>query len=281
MKKIGILAIAGALLVGSGVQESFSSSLFYSDTFRSHTTEIRKVSQSIDALMSGNQQSNVFFIFGCMGAGKGTEIARLRDHVGAENIVVLKSCLKGANMPPYTFARTSVNNDPQLIPATKVLYIGDINWAIDSNPKASVVIVDETQFLGEKVANDFVELTNRYPNKLFLLYGLKEDFKNEIFPSSQVFIDNKIPTTEIVNSQAKCCSCGSMAKHSSRFFETDHTMLREKAGELFAPSGVDGTTVYAPECTECHNSSAPVSTAAYNGIMQFDRMGRKLSDSIK
>jgi thymidine kinase len=277
------MVLLSALVAGVGGQQCFSSDGTNTNDSghyvgKSGIEAIRNFSPSVERMMKQQPVNdkfpvNAFFVYGCMGSGKGREIHALLQKLGNENVAILKAVLANVEMPPYTIARQDDDRDPVIIPATKILTIDNIKEAINGKPGAQTIVIDEVHFFSKATAAALIGLVRQYPNKQFLLYGLKDDFADNVFEASQVLIEN-ISSIEKVDSRARC-HCEKEARHSTRIVVSSGKVSRATSGEQMAASGVDGDTIYTPECSEHHNSSLPIDEAAYQKILLFDRKGKE------
>lgn len=120
----------------------------------------------------------------------------------------------------------------------------DIRAAVKKSPnKIACILVDESQFLSEKQIDQLYDIAKR-DNISVIAYGLRADFRQELFPGSKRLFEmadniEKIPTM---------CRCGSQAEFNCRLVDGKYVF----EGEQVAIDG-EGTVTYNSLCGNCYN----------------------------
>lgn len=78
----------------------------------------------------------------------------------------------------------------------------DIEKLIDTS--SEVIFLDEIQFFSKAQIRELVKLSDEY-NIQFFCYGLKSDFKRQLFPAIQELL---VHATDIVELKSYCAFCG-------------------------------------------------------------------------
>ncbi len=107
------------------------------------------------------------------------------------------------------------------------------------NTKASVVIVDECQFLTKEQVDNFQKICYN-SNIDILFYGLKTTFQGELFEGTKRVIE----ICDDIEEFKSMCHCGRLAKQNARV--VDGVMAKD--GEVIS---VGGNELYTGVCNKC------------------------------
>lgn len=118
----------------------------------------------------------------------------------------------------------------------------DLEVAIMDRPDASVILVDEAQFLTEKQISELFRLAKLHGISV-IAYGLRADFRTQMFPGSRRLLEiadniEKLPTM---------CFCGSQAEFNTR--KVNSTYIFD--GDQVAIDGEDAVE-YDSLCGGCY-----------------------------
>ena len=112
------------------------------------------------------------------------------------------------------------------------------------------VLVDESQFLSKEQIDQLYDIAKR-DNISVIAYGLRADFRQELFPGSKRLFEiadniEKLPTM---------CRCGSQAEFNCRLIDGKYVF----EGEQVAIDG-EGEVTYNSLCGNCYNDERALAT---------------------
>lgn len=103
------------------------------------------------------------------------------------------------------------------------------------------ILVDEAQFLSKKQVEDLWYIS-KYENIPVICYGLKTNFKSELFEGSKRIIELADEMEELIT----ICSCGHRAKYNARIINGEYVLN----GDVVAIDNIDAK--YEPLCGKCY-----------------------------
>lgn len=122
---------------------------------------------------------------------------------------------------------------------------------LDVIEKQIIVLVDEVQFLTEEQIMDIVELYKK-KDVIIFCYGLMRNYKNEIFPSSDLLTEYATNIKEIQS----FCECGNLARTH---------LLKQNGQYVLQGDGIFvGDTEYSSVCFDCYENVRLQSKRRYN-----------------
>ena len=124
----------------------------------------------------------------------------------------------------------------------------DLEKEITAKKDVSVVLVDESQFLAEPQISQLYRVAKNH-NVSFICYGLRADFKTEMFPGSKRLFEvadnvEKLPTM---------CFCGSQAEFNTRKVNGNYIF----EGDQVAIDGKDEVQ-YDSLCGSCYQNEGGI-----------------------
>lgn len=189
-------------------------------------------------------QTYLKFCFGAMGCGKtrklqGDYYSKMED--GFEVIVIKPSIdTKGEN--------TTLARDGGMIPTDFLIrkedniYLIIANYLIEHN--LDFILVDEAQFLEPNQIEQLSDIVDVLGINV-ICYGLRTDFKGELFAGSKRLFEMADPI-EVITRQ---CSCGNNKIYNMRL-ENEIPVFE---GEQIAIDGIDAT--YQSVCRKCYKNA--------------------------
>ena len=108
--------------------------------------------------------------------------------------------------------------------------------------KVSCVLVDEAQFLNKEHVDELFLFTKKY-NIPVICYGLRSDFKTEVFPGSLRLFE----IADVIEELYTICRCGKRAKFNGRIVNGEFV----STGSQVAIDGVDEVQ-YESLCGKCY-----------------------------
>lgn len=185
--------------------------------------------------------AQLYYRYSTMNAGKSLELIKVAYNYEerGKHVLVLTSAIDNRYGEGKITSRVGIQRDALLIADdTNILQL-----FIDENKKQKVdcVLVDECQFLKKHHIQELVEIVDSL-NVPVLAYGLKNDFRNELFEGSYYLLVYADKIEEIKT----ICWCGRKA-----------TMVARVADGKFLRSGeqivVGGNDMYVSLCRKHYN----------------------------
>lgn len=184
--------------------------------------------------------AKLYYRYGAMNSGKSMEVIKVAYNYMEQNknVIVLKSSTdnrSGAGVVesragfcyPSIDIKPTDSIDKELIPYFKQL---------------SCILVDEAQFLTEKQVISLSLIVDDLDIPV-IAFGLKNDFRNELFEGSKALL---VYADKIQEIKTVCWDCSSKAIMNSRF--QDGVLVTE--GEQI---DIGGNDKYIPLCRKCYN----------------------------
>lgn len=182
--------------------------------------------------------ANLVFYYGTMESGKTTKL--LQDHYNYSrhdiNTLVLKPKVdtKGGDS---IVSRTGENLkvDYLINKKSSILDISNLN-------DYKFIMVDEAQFLTKEQINELWLIAHQ-KNITVLTYGLKNNFKGELFEGSSQLFSRSDEIRELTVS----CLCGNVARYNARKINGKYV----SDGNEVVIDGAKAKTEYVPLCSDC------------------------------
>lgn len=181
--------------------------------------------------------AKLYFRFGAMNCGKTTALLQVAHNYEEKgmNILLIKPKIdkKGENK---VVSRLGIDR--------KVDVLVDTDEKLKDLLKLdniSCILVDEVQFMTKEQIKELwiIAKTKDIP---VICYGLKTNFKGELFEGSKPIIELADELQELIT----ICKCGKRAKFNARIINGEYI----KDGEEVAIDGIDAT--YEPLCGKCY-----------------------------
>lgn len=181
--------------------------------------------------------AKMYFRFGAMNCGKTTALLQVAHNYEEKgmNILLIKPKIdkKGENK---VVSRLGIGR--------KVDVLVDTDEKLKDLLKLdniSCILVDEVQFMTKDQIKELwiIAKTKDIP---VICYGLKTNFKGELFEGSKPIIELADELEELIT----ICKCGKRAKFNARIINGEYV----KDGEEVAIDGIDAT--YEPLCGKCY-----------------------------
>ena len=181
--------------------------------------------------------SKLYFRFGAMNCGKTTallQVAHNYEEKGMKVIVIKSSIDKKGNK--NIVSRLGIDREVDLLikPTEKILK--KIN-----TDGISCILVDEVQFMKKKQIKELWAIT-KLKNIPVICYGLKTNFKGELFEGTKAIIELADELEEL----ATICRCGKKAKFNARLVDGNYVYN----GDEVAIDGLEAS--YEPLCGKCY-----------------------------
>lgn len=183
--------------------------------------------------------AKIYFRFGAMNCGKTTfllQVAHNYEEKGM-NILLIK---------PKIDKKGGKNIVSRLGVQRKVDILLDSNERLKDVLKlnnVNCILIDEVQFLTKEQIKE-LWLIAKLKDIPVICYGLKTNFKGELFEGSKALIEVADELEELVT----ICRCGKRAKFNARLLNGKYI----KDGQEVAIDGIDAFLQYEPLCGKCY-----------------------------
>lgn len=185
--------------------------------------------------------SKLYFRYGAMNSGKSTLLLQVANNYEERGmkVVIIKPLIdkKGSDAIVSRIGLSRkvdylIKDDDNIKSYLKSCY----------DNKASCVLVDEAQFLNKEHVDELFLFTKKY-NVPVICYGLRSDFKTEVFPGSLRLFE----IADVIEELYTICRCGKRAKFNGRIVNGEFV----STGSQVAIDGVDEVQ-YESLCGKCY-----------------------------
>ena len=181
--------------------------------------------------------SKLYFRFGAMNCGKTTALLQVAHNYEEKgmNVIVIKSSIdkKGDK---NIVSRLGIDREVDLLISPNEKILDNINLE-----NINCVLVDEVQFMPKEQIKELWMIA-KLKNIPVICYGLKTNFKGELFEGTKAVIELADELEEL----ATICKCGKKAKFNARLINDKYVY----DGEEVAIDGIDAK--YEPLCGKCY-----------------------------
>lgn len=181
--------------------------------------------------------AKMYFRFGAMNCGKTTALLQVAHNYEEKgmNVLVIKSSIdKKGDI--NIVSRLGIEREVDLLISPTESILERINLI-----NVSAILVDEVQFMTKDQIKELWLISKIY-NVPVICYGLKTNFKGELFEGSKTVLELSDELEEL----ATICRCGKKAKFNAR--KVNNEFVYE--GNEVAIDGIDAE--YEPLCGECY-----------------------------
>jgi len=181
--------------------------------------------------------SKLYFRFGAMNCGKTTallQVAHNYEEKGMKVIIIKSSVDKKGDK--NIVSRLGIERE--------VDYLFEPNQSIIDNidfNNVNCILVDEVQFMPKDQIKE-LWLISKLKDIPVICYGLKTNFKGELFEGSKAVLEFADEFEEL----ATICKCGKKAKFNARLIKGEYVY----EGSVVAIDGIDAK--YEPLCGNCY-----------------------------
>ena len=182
--------------------------------------------------------SKLYFRYGAMNCGKTTNLLQVAHNYEERGMRVL--LLKPAI---DTKANTKVSSRIGVEREVDHLVLPDENlkgYLSLIKDKTECIIVDEAQFLTEKQVDELF-IFSKLTSIPVICYGLRADFRSELFPGSKRLFELADNIEELYT----ICRCGKKARFNARIVNGEFTLEGSQVA-------IDGEVNYESLCGKCY-----------------------------
>ncbi|MDO4962550.1 MAG: thymidine kinase [bacterium] len=181
--------------------------------------------------------AKLYFRYGAMGCGKTTALLQVvynYEKNGIKTILIKPSIDKKGDMNIVSRLGIERCVDSLIDKDEKIIEKFDLT-------DVKCVLVDEAQFMSKDQIKELWFISKEYDIPV-ICYGLKTNFKAELFEGSKAIIELADELEEL----STICKCGSKARFNARVI--DGKYITE--GDVVAIDGIDAA--YEPLCGKCY-----------------------------
>lgn len=184
--------------------------------------------------------AQLFFRYGVMNSGKTIEILKVAHNYEEQNkpVVIFTSGIDNRDQVGVVSSRIGLKRDA--IPVFSDTNIFEQVKEIE--PRPSCVLLDESQFLEKHHVFQLAHIVDELGIPV-IAYGLKNDFKNELFEGSKYLL---LYADKIEEMKTICWFC---AKKATMVLRVDEEGKPVYTGEQIL---IGGNDQYYPVCRKCH-----------------------------
>ncbi|EUJ18184.1 thymidine kinase [Listeria aquatica] len=184
--------------------------------------------------------AQLFFRYGVMNSGKTIEILKVAHNYEEQNkpVVIFTSGIDNRDQVGVVSSRIGLKRDA--IPVFSDTNIFEQVKAIE--PRPSCVLLDESQFLEKHHVFQLAHIVDELGIPV-IAYGLKNDFRNELFEGSKYLL---LYADKIEEMKTICWFC---AKKATMVLRVDEEGKPVYTGEQIL---IGGNDQYYPVCRKCH-----------------------------
>ncbi len=189
--------------------------------------------------------AQLYYRYASMNAGKSIEIIKIAHNYEEQGkrVLLFTSGLDDRYGTGYIASRVGLKRKAHTFNNnTSILDI--IQEETDQNrPKVNCILVDEGQFLTRKQVQELTQIVD-YMNIPVIVYGLKNDFQNNLFEGSQALL---IYADKIEEIKTICWFCNKKATMVLRVVDGKPVYVGEQIM-------IGGNDSYIPVCRRCYGS---------------------------
>ncbi len=184
--------------------------------------------------------SKLYFRYGAMNCGKSSALMQVAHNYESnnKNVFVIKSEID-TKANDCLSSRIGLKRKVDLLLKKNE----SLENYYDKLKKVDCILVDEAQFLSENEVDELYFVTKEF-NVPVICYGLKTDFKSNLFTGSKRLLELSDELNELIT----ICRCGKRAKFNARFVDDKFTL----DGETVSIDGSSLNIKYIPLCGKCY-----------------------------
>ncbi|KRM98602.1 thymidine kinase [Loigolactobacillus rennini] len=155
--------------------------------------------------------AQLFFHYGAMNSGKTIDILKVAHNYEEQHkkVIIMTSGLDTRDGVGYVSSRIGLRRQAQPIFAKTNVY----QFVKQSAPDVACILIDEAQFLQKHHVVELASIVDEL-NIPVMTYGLKNDFRNELFEGSKYLL---LYSDKIVEIKTICWFCNKKALMNLRF----------------------------------------------------------------
>lgn len=185
--------------------------------------------------------SKLYFRYGAMNCGKSSSLMQVAHNYNENNkeVVVIKSSID-TKADDYLESRVGLKRKVDILIKPEESFEKYYDYW---NDHISCILVDEAQFLTAKQVEE-LWIASKMLEIPVICYGLKTDFKSNLFEGSKRLLELADELEELVT----ICSCGKRAKFNARYVNNEF----QEDGSSILIDGSVSSVEYRPMCGKCY-----------------------------
>lgn len=185
--------------------------------------------------------SKLYFRYGAMNCGKSSNLMQVAHNYNENNkeVVVIKSSID-TKADDYLESRVGLKRKVDILIKPEESFEKYYDYW---NDHISCILVDEAQFLTTKQVEE-LWIASKMLEIPVICYGLKTDFKSNLFEGSKRLLELADELEELVT----ICSCGKRAKFNARYVNNEF----QEDGSSILIDGSISSVEYRPMCGKCY-----------------------------
>ena len=185
--------------------------------------------------------AKLYFRYGAMNCGKSSALMQVAHNYEENNkkVIVIKSKTdtKGNN---YLKSRIGLERKVDILIDNDSSFEEYYDYWVNN---VDCILVDEAQFLSKNQIQELWMVTKTLEIPV-ICYGLKTDFKSELFEGSKRLLELADEIEELIT----ICSCGKRAKFNARYINGKFAI----DGNEVLIDGEEDNVEYRPMCGKCY-----------------------------
>ncbi len=185
--------------------------------------------------------SKLYFRYGAMNCGKSSALMQVAHNYEENNkqVIVVKSSID-TKADDKLSSRIGIERKVDVLIDKDASFKKYYDYWKDN---VDCILVDEAQFLNSNQVEELWFVSKMY-NIPVICYGLKTDFKSNLFEGSKRLLELADEIDELIT----ICSCGKRAKFNARY--VDGKFAQE--GNEVLIDGSESNVEYKPMCGKCY-----------------------------
>lgn len=180
-------------------------------------------------------KTTIYFNYGSMNSGKTLELLRVAYNYEENNItpLILKSKVD-SRLENKIYSRVGLSKEAHEV------CIENLSVVLDKIKEYEVVLIDEAQFLSKEEVDAIVKECYNKAIHTLMFFGLKNDFRGELFEGSKRIIE----LADKIEESTSICWCGKKSRQNARVINGKII----KDGPTVLIDNDAGTVQYVPLC---------------------------------
>ncbi len=161
--------------------------------------------------MNNRPSTTIYFKYGSMNSGKSLELIKVAYNYKENNIdpVILKPALD-TRLPGKIYSRTGLSLDAYEFDESDNDAFLNLLDNIECSSK--IILIEESNFLTVDMVNHLVDYAYKNNIKTVMFFGLKNDFRGNLFEASKRIIE----VADKIEESTSICWCGKKARQNVR-----------------------------------------------------------------
>ena len=201
--------------------------------------------------------AKMHFKYACMNSGKTIDLIRTAYNYeeNGYKVLVIKPTIDTKSGDKIS-SRIGLERKVDILLNGKDSVYNKLKNNLDS---VNCILIDEAQFLSANQVDELF-IISKAMNIPVICYGLRTDFKMEVFDGSKRLLE----VADVLEELQTLCSCGNIARYNARMVNDEYVLEGDKVVID------DGSVKYVPLCGDCFLQKVKK--------IEFNDIRRKLTD---